>query len=67
MNEKQYEHRYAITHANGNTISGPAASQKATGDAVRNIAKQLRPGESVEIQRREVGPWETVERREEPK
>lgn len=62
MNKIDYEHR-VVTKKDGKVDNSSPASEdsKYIGTIYRRAKNNLSPGESIELQRRPLGPWETVE------
>lgn len=67
--EARHEYRIVVPGLAG-TIDGTAlvtSDAKEAGEAYRHGRdKWLKPGQSIELQRRPIGEWETVERAEAP-
>lgn len=61
MKEK-YEYRI-ISPTHGYN-SFPNEDPKITGDTYNRAKKNMSPGEVVELQKRKINPWETIERTE---
>lgn len=60
MNQPEYEYRVVSPGIN----SQPETNPKIAGERYRGAYKIRRPGETAELQKRQVGPWETVEKSE---
>ncbi len=62
---QDYEHKVSITHKNGNAWpeDPPTRDPKEAGDRRRRARQDLqsRGGGIIELKRRPVAPWETVE------
>lgn len=60
MSQPEYEHRVVKRFPTGVPVEMNMPAEAEAGQTYRAVAKRLLPGENVEIQRREVGPWEVV-------
>ena len=69
MPDERYEHQAIVQTPDGkrHQLVHPTDYPAAVGQRTRDYCSDDgSPGETVEIQRRPVGEWETVERREVP-
>ena len=57
VNKPEYEYRVVSPGIN----STPETNPKVAGERYRGAVKIRRPGETAELQKRTVGPWERVE------
>ncbi len=61
--EKDYEYRVKVTTQGGNEVPTQSTSNpKEAGKLYRNVKQHKNPGEIIELQKREVLPWQTVEK-----
>lgn len=60
MSDKEYEHRVVRRFPTGPDAVRSARTPQEAGQDYRDLRKYLLPGESIHVQRREVGPWKDV-------